>query len=590
MKLPFLKKREPQEVPKGTALGDLLAPPGMKIDPSFIQIGDRLARTIFAAVYPRYLSVSWFSPVINLDKPLDISIYIQPVATGQVLKKLQKKVAQVGAQISEKEEKGIVRDPMLETAYRDVESLRDQLQQGTEKFFKAGLYITFYASTQKELETIENEITTVLESKLVYTKTATFEQDKGFRSTLPLNWDRIEIYTGLNSGPLSTFFPFVSADLTSNRGVLYGINRHNNSLILFDRFSLENANSVIFAKSGAGKSYSVKLEILRSLMIGAEVIIIDPENEYKYLTEIVGGSYVNISLTSPHHINPFDLPQLAEGESPAEALRANIIQLTGLLKVMLGELEPEEEAILDRALAESYAVKDITGEHDWSQKTPPLMGDLYSVLKGMAGAEKLAVRLEKYVTGTFSGFLNNPTNVSLANALVSFSIRDLEPELRPIAMYILLQYVWNGIRREMKKRLMVVDEAWWMMQNPEAAKFLFSIAKRARKYFLGLTTITQDIEDFLKSDYGKPIVTNSSLQLLLRQSPAAINVVAKTFNLTEEERLLLLESNVGEGIFFAGLKKAAIKIVASYTEDQVITSDPAQILEIEAAKRELAQQ
>lgn len=574
---------------EGQGLADLLAPAAMQINPSYLQIGEKFARTIFVATYPRFLSVSWFSPIINMDKIFDIALIVQPTQTGPVLKKLGKKTAQIGAQISEKEEGGFIRDPMLETAYQDLESLRDKLQQGTEKFFRVGLYITFYGKSLQELDEIEKQITTLMESKLVYTKTAVFQQDKGFATTLPINLDKLAVYTSLNTGPISSMFPFVSADLTSNKGVLYGINRHNNSLILFDRFSLENANSVVFAKSGSGKSYTVKLEVLRSLMLGTDVIIIDPESEYKYLNDVVGGTFINISLTSPHHINPFDLTEPTENESPAESLKSNIIQLTGLLKVMLGQLTPEEDAIMDRAVTETYASRDITINSDWRGKPAPLMGDLYTVLQNMQGAEKLAVRLEKFVKGSFSGFLNQPTNVALNNNLVVFSIRDLEPELRPIAMYILLHFVWNLIRYQQKKRIMVVDEAWWMMQHPEAAAFLFSIAKRCRKYYLGLTTITQDVEDFMKSQYGKPIVTNSSMQILLKQSPAAIEVVTQTFNLTDEEKFLLLESNVGEGIFIAGLKRAAIKVVASYTEDQVITSDPAQLLEIEAAKKELAE-
>lgn len=587
MKLPFIDKSKASERPKDEPLQDLLAPPALKLNPSSMQLGNKHLRTVFAAVYPRYLSVSWLAPIINLDRPLDISITAQPMSSGKMLKQFEHKVAQIGAQVSEKREKGYVRDPLLETAYQDVEELRDQLQQGTEHFFEVGLYITFYGNTEKELEEIENEVNTLLEGKLVYAKTAMFQQEQGFRSTLPLGKDLLDIHTGLNSGPLSTFFPFVSADLTSNKGVLYGINRHNNSLVLFDRFSLENANSVIFAKSGAGKSYSVKLEVLRSMMLGTDVMIIDPENEYKYLTDVVGGSYINISLASGHQINPFDLPDLPDDENPQEALRSQIIQLTGLIKVMLGDLSPEEQSIIDRALIETYALKDITGETGWEGKEAPLMSDLAEVLKNMEGGESLSTRIDRFVNGSFSGFLNKPTNVALDNQLVAFSIRDLEPELRPIAMFLMLHYIWNRIRRDLKKRLMVVDEAWWMMQHPDAAEFLFSIAKRGRKYYLGLTTITQDVEDFMSSRYGKPIVTNSSLQLLLRQSPAAIDIIEDTFNLTEEERFLLLESNVGEGIFFAGLKRAAIKVVASYTEDQVITSDPAEILEIERAKKEI---
>ncbi|MFY9493028.1 MAG: ATP-binding protein [Minisyncoccia bacterium] len=591
----LLEKLQPQQEKPTTpqnagTLADLLAPSALQISPDHLQIGEKFSRTIFVAAYPRFLSVGWFSPIINLDKTMDISLFIQPSETGPVLKKLTKKTARVGAEISEKEEGGIIRDPMLETAYQDLESLRDKLQQGTERFFKAGLYITFYGDSLKDLNETENNINTLLESRLIYAKTAVFQQLAGFSSTLPLNLDQLQIHNSLNTGPMSSFFPFVSADLTSNKGVLYGLNRHNNSLILFDRFSMENANSVVFAKSGSGKSYTVKLEVLRSLMLGTDVVIIDPESEYKYLNDVVGGTFVNISLTSPHRINPFDLAEASEDESPAEILKANIIQLTGLLKVMLGALTPEEDAILDRALTETYASRDISINSDWKGKTAPLMGDLYTVLQNMQGAQNLAVRLEKYVKGTFSGFLNQPTNVTLNNSLVVFSIRDLEPELRPIAMYILLHFVWNLIRYQKKKRIMVVDEAWWMLQHAEAAAFLFSIAKRCRKYFLGLTTITQDVEDFMKSPFGKPIVTNSSIQILLKQSPAAIDMVAQTFNLTDEEKFLLLESNVGEGIFLAGLKRAAIKVVASYTEDQVITSDPAQLLEIEAAKRELAEQ
>jgi len=590
MKLPFIdKNKTAQKVEDRGPLVDLLAPPALKIEPSHMQLGNKYVRTIFVAVYPRYLSVSWLAPVINLDRALDISIFVAPIDTGKMLNRFEKKVAQIGAQVTEKSEKGYVRDPLLETAYQDVEDLRDKLQQGTEHFFEVGLYITFYADDLKQLEEVENEITTLLESKLVYAKTAMFQQAQGFRSSLPLSKDFLSINTGLNSGPLSTLFPFVSADLTSNKGVLYGINRHNNSLILFDRFSLENANAVIFAKSGAGKSYAVKLEVLRSLMLGTDVMIVDPENEYKYLTDVVGGSYINISLSSEHHINPFDLPELAQDENPQEALRSHIIQLTGLVKVMLGNLSAEEQSLIDRALIETYALKDITTTSGWVGKEPPIISDLAAVLKNMEGGESLSVRIERFVSGSYSGFLNNPTNVELNDQLVVFSIRDLEPELRPTAMFLMLHYVWNRIRRELKKRILVVDEAWWMMQHPDAAEFLFSMAKRGRKYYLGLTTITQDVEDFMGSQYGKPIVTNSSLQILLRQSPAAIDVVQRTFSLTEEERFLLLESNVGEGIFFAGLKRAAIKIVASYTEDQVITSDPKEILEIEKAKMELEQ-
>jgi len=573
----------------GQTAGDLIAPPGMKINSNHLEIGNKLARTIFISTFPRFLNTNWLAPVLNLDQEMNVSIFVHPVETGWIMKQLAKKTAQVQAQISERQDKGLVRDPVLETALQDIETLRDNLQQGTEKFFKFGVYITLFADNQKQLDEAENELRAQLEGRLIYLKNASFQQEQGFLSTLPLCEDKLEILTSMNTGPLSSSFPFISVNLSSDKGILYGINRHNNSLIIFDRFSLENANACIFAKSGSGKSYAVKLEILRSLMMGSEVLIIDPENEYQYLTETVGGSFVKISLNSPHHLNPFDLPIPPQGESGADILRSTIINLVGLLRIMLGGLTPEEDAILDRAITEAYASRDITPEADFSKATPPLLADLYNILRNMEGATSLATRLEKFVSGSYAGFFNQQTNVQLENKLVTFSIRDMEENLRPAAMYIVLHYIWNIIRSEMKKRILVVDEAWVLMRNDDAASFLFGIAKRCRKYYLGLTTITQDVGDFMASPYGKPIVTNSSLQILLRQSPATIDIIQQTFNLTEQEKYLLLECSVGEGIFFAGLQHAAIKIVASYTEDQIITSDPRQLLEIEKAKQELAQ-
>ena len=419
---------------------------------------------------------------------------------------------------------------------------------------------------------------------MVYTKPSLFQQEDGFLSTIPLGVDKLSIKNKINTSPLSSFFPFVSFDLSSDSGILYGINRHNGSLVLFDRYSLENYNSIIFAKSGSGKSYTTKLEILRTLMFDTEVIIIDPEREYEYLAESVGGRYFNISLTSDHHINPFDLPAPNEDESPSEVLRSNIISLVGLFRVMLGGLTPEEDAIIDQALTETYALKDITGDTDFTKLDPPLLSDFEMVLNGIEGAEEILSKLAKYTKGTWAGFINQASNVDINKKLVCFSIRDMEDELKPVAMYLITHYIWNAVRKNIKKRLLVVDEAWIMMKNDDTASFLFGLAKRGRKYFLGLATITQDVGDFLRSPYGLPIITNSSIQILLKQSPSSIDVVQKTFNLTDEEKYLLLESNVGEGIFFAGLKHVAIKIIASYTEDQIITSDPSQLLKIKKEK------
>ena len=568
---------------------DLIAPSAMKVNANYIQIGSSFAKTIFVIAYPKYLRTSWFSPIINIDFSMDISIFMHPVDTREIMKTLRKSATQVESQINIEQEEGKIRDPMKETAIQNIEELRDQLMQGTEKFFRVGIYITVYGLDVKEIDKSSKELEAILEAQMVYVKPAVLRAEQGFSSTLPLGNDELDIANNLNTSPLSTTFPFVSSDLSSNDGILYGINRHNNSLILFDRFKMENANMVVFAKSGAGKSYSIKLEAFRSMMMGTNIIIIDPENEDKYLCETVGGTFIKISLNSDSRLNPFDLPKLGEDEDPEDVIRNNIANLIGLLHIMLGSVTPEEDSILDKAIRETYSLRDITAQSNFASFTPnsfPTMSDLYEVLSNMEGADSLSVRLEKYTEGIFSGFLNHPTNVKIDNQMVVFNIRDLEDELRPIAMFVVLQFIWNEMRSNMKKRLVIVDEAWVMMKHDDAASFMFGIAKRCRKYFTGLTTITQDITDFLASRYGKPIVTNSSLQLLLRQSPAAVDTIMETFYLTDQEKFLLLESNVGEGIFFAGAKHAAIKVIASYSEDQIITTDPNQLLEIEQAKKE----
>ena len=567
-------------------LQDVIAPSALKVEPKAINLGEKIARTFFIISYPRFLSDNWFSPIINLDKVFDISIFIHPIDTSLALRQFQKKVAEVQSQINVREAKGMVRDPMLDTAYQDLEGLRDNLIQAQEKMFDVGVYLTIYADNEMELFKVESEVKSILESKLIYIKPALFQQVDGFKSVIPINTDLLEIHQKLNSEPLSSVFPFISFDLTSDKGILYGINRHNSSMVIFDRFSLENYNSVTFAKSGSGKSYATKLEILRSLMFDTDVIVIDPEREYEFLSETVGGRYFNISLSSDHHINPFDLPIPREDETAEDVLRSNIINLVGLFRLMLGGLTPEEDSMVDRAISETYAMKDITPESDFSNIEPPLLSDFEMVLSGMDGSDSVVQRLVKYTRGSWATFLNRPSNVDINKKFVVFSVRDMEDELKPVAMYIIMHYIWNTIRKNLKKRILVVDEAWWMMKSEDTASFLYSIAKRGRKYYLWLSTITQDAADFMKSPYGVPIITNSSIQLLLKQSPTTIDILQQTFNLTDEEKYLLLESNVGEGIFFAGLKHVAIKIVASYTEDQIITSDPSQILSNKKAKAE----
>ena len=593
MKLPFFKKEKrgfPEEILRPEIMGviDVIAPSSIEVAQNYVKIGERLAKTFFIFSYPSSLTSAWFSPVINLDAPMDIAIFIHPVEMAQVLKQLRKKVTEVQADLMERETKGLVRDPQIEMAYRNLETLRDQFMAAQERMFRTGIYITIYAENERGLAETEILLRSTIEGRMVYTKPALFQQKKGFISTSPYGLDLLQIHTPMNTTPLSSAFPFVSFDLSANEGILYGINQHNNSLVLFDRFSLENSNEVVFGISGSGKSYLVKLETLRSLMAGVDVIIIDPENEYKFLAEAAGGSFFNISLASTDRINPFDLPIPREDEKPEDVLRSNIMNLVGLLRIMLGGLTPEEDAIIDRALAETYAAKDITPESDFLKATPPLLSDLEEVLETMEGAEELVVKLRKFTQGTYASFFNNYSNISMENNFVVFGIRDMEEQLRPMAMYIIMRYLWNKIRSSLKKRALVVDEAWWLMQTEDGASFLYGLVKRARKYWLGVTTITQDVNDFMRSEYGQPIITNSALKILMKQSPATISLVQKTFNLTEEEKYILLEPAVGEGIFFAGQKHVAIRVVASYDEDHVITTSPEEILKIKMAKKELA--
>jgi len=561
-------------------LRDVIAPSSIQVEAGFIRIGSRFARTLFVYAYPRSLFTGWLSPIINMDEVIDISLSIEPVESRIVLDNLKKKVGQLEANYSINVEKGKVRDPGLEASISDAEELRDKLQVGEDRFFRLGLYVTIYGNTLEDLEDIVKKIESTFGTSLIYTKPSTIQMEQGFTSTLPLGSDLLQVKRNMDTGAISTSFPFTTANLSNEEGILYGINRHNNGLVLFDRFSLENANMTVFAKSGAGKSFAVKLEALRSLMFGTEVIVIDPENEYRTLCEAVGGSFLHLSLTSDTHVNPFDIPRAVDSEEADNALQANIIMLHGLLRLMMGEMSPAEESDLDIALINTYAQKGITNDPLTHTAEPPVMIDLYNTLNEMGGnGPALAARLRRFTEGTFSGIFSKPSNVTLDNQLVVFNIRDLEDELRPIGMYIVLNYIWNKVKSEKKKRILIVDEAWQMMQYQDSAMFMFSIAKRARKYFLGLTTISQDVEDFLSTRLGRAIVNNSSLQLLLKQNPAAVDIVADTFKLTSEEKKRLSQFPVGEGLFFAGLSHIILRIIASPTEEELITTNPQDLLD-----------
>ena len=563
-----------------SSVRDIIAPAAFVVTPNYLQLGAMYVKTMFVFTYPRYLETNWLSPIINYDLTMDIGMYIHPLENKNVMYDLKKQIGKLESTRQIEAEKGSPRDPEIETALGDIESLRDVLQRGEIRLFQFGMYFTIYANTPEELGNIVEQLESTLGGMLIYTKETLLQMEQGFTATLPLMMDEVNVLRNLDTGSLSSTFPFVSTELTQDEGILYGINRHNNSLIIFDRFSLENANSVVFAKSGSGKSYAVKLEILRYLMLGTDVVVVDPENEYKSLCEAVGGSYLTISLNSEHRINPFDLPhsQKESTESGEDVLRSTISSVHGLINLMVGGLSPEEDAVVDKALYETYGIKDITTDPESQKNEPPVLQDLYNVLSNMNGTDSLRARLSKYVEGTYANLFNQTTNFELKPGFVVFSVRDLEDQLRPIAMYLILNYIWTKIRMDMRRRIMVIDEAWWMMQYEDSAKFLYGLVKRARKYYLGVTVISQDVEDFLGSRYGKAVVANSSMQMLMKQSTSSIDLITETFNLTEGEKYLLLESDVGEGLFFAGLNHVAVKVVASYTEDQIITTDPKQLL------------
>ena len=598
------REREQAEVEQAflkgmTTLRDLIAPSSLEIHSAYFRIGTKYGRTMYVYGYPRRLYTGWLSGLINIDQVLDISMFIYPVDTAIVLKNLRKKVTQLEADMAINAEKGKTRDPAKEAALQDAEELRDELQVGSERFFRYGLYVTIYGDSLEELGYVQHSIETFFGQMLVYSKTASSQQEQGLNSTVPQMSDQLQIRRNMNTGAVSTSFPFTSADLTQENGILYGINMHNNGLVIFDRYTLENANMVVFAKSGAGKSFTVKLEALRSMMMGADILIIDPENEYQRLSDAVGGSYIRLSLSSDTRINPFDLPKVIDNEEADDALRANLVTLHGLLRLMLGGasansagigLSPSEEADLHQGLIDTYARVGITSDPLTHTSVPPTMGDLYDTLLHMGGTgPQLAQRLRKYTTGTFAGIFSQQSNIDINNNMVVFNIRDLEDELRPVAMYIVLSHIWNIVRTQQKKRMLIVDEAWQLMKYDDSANFMFSLAKRARKYYLGLTTITQDVEDFMGSKMGRAIVSNSSMQLLLKQSSSAVDVLGDVFKLTEEERKRLANFPVGQGLFFAGQNHVHIQIVASDTETGLITTNPQATLQQAAAAAEEGQ-
>ena len=557
---------------------DIIAPEAIEVDFTYQKINSTYTRTIFVAGYPRSVPANWLSPMINYPYQTNVSMFIFPTDSGEILENLKRKITEMEAEIQSDVRSGKISNINTEIKLNDARTIRESLAAGSERFFQFGLYVTIISPSVDELDRVTKNVQSTLGALLIVSKKATLQMDEGFKTTLPMGRDKLMVTRNMDTTSLATTFPFTSSELTMETGIVYGINEHNDSLVIFDRFKMENANMVIFAKSGAGKSYTVKLEVIRQLMFECEVLVLDPEHEYEDLSKSVQGEYINFTFNSKTRINPFDLANLyEEGENE---LGQKIISLHGLLKIMLGEMTAQQEAILDRSIVAAYKAKGITPDPATQSNEPPLMEDLYKALIGMENkeADDLAARLEKFITGSFRGIFDKPSNLDITNQLTVFSVRDMEEALRPIAMYIILDFIWTRVKKQKKRRILVIDEAWYFMKHQDSASFIHSMVKRARKYYLGVTTITQDVEDFLHNDYGKAIVSNASIQFLMKQSTASMQVLAETFYLSEGERQLLVASDVGEGIFFAGQNHVALRVVASDEEHEVITTNPEELL------------
>lgn len=570
------------------SIKDIIAPSAIEVDFNHIRIDNKYYRTCFVAGYPRFVGLNWLSTLINFDASLKISMFVYPTDGKEILDDLRRKIAEMEAELSTDIQRGKIVNPATQAKLEDALTLQADLVKGEERFFQFGLYMTLSAKTKEELDSYTKNLESALGALMIISKRASLQMEEGFITTLPICSDRLSITRNMDTTSLASTFPFVSSDLSDDKGIMFGINEHNGSLVIFDRFSMPNYNSVVFASAGAGKSYMIKLEAMRSLMLGTDIIVIDPENEYKSLADSVGGQYIAFGYGEDSKINPFDLSLVTEeGEN---ALNDKILTLHKMFKIMLGAMDPIEESILDKSIMEAYKAKGISPDPETQNREAPLIEDLYKALIGAEEekAKSLAARLEKYIKGSFAGIFNQKTTVNLNNGFVVFGIRNLEESLRPVAMHIILDYIWTIVKKELKKRILVVDEAWYLMQYDDSAAFLRGIIKRGRKYYLGVTTITQDVDDFLNTPYGKEIVTNSSIQILLKQHSAAIDLIGETFYLSEGEKQLLLSADKGEGIFFAGQNHVAIQVIASEEEHKLITSNPEEILRQKIAEKQAA--
>ena len=538
---------------------DLFSYSGLEEQPSYLVIDDTYIRTLFISGYPFVASSGWLDSLINFNHDADISYHISEVDALSALPKLNRKITELESTKRAMIRSGRIIGSEITDPLESAIELRDKIQRGQEKLFQMSIYICLRADSLSELDKLTQLLENTLSARLFYSKVARYQQIEGLQSILPRSQDQLNQRRNLDSSSAALAFPFMSSELVQESGILYGINKSSSSLVILDRFSLHNANSIVFAQSGSGKSYATKVEILRQLMQGVKVIVIDPEREYKKLTESVNGTYIKLSSTSSEKINPFDI---ASSSHNSNDLSEHVQDLTEIISLMVEGLSGHEKAAVDKAILAIYR-----------KSNSPLLQDLYKELKKLRQT-KLCERLEKYISGSLSHVFNEQTNIDLSNRLVIFDIKDLPESLRQIMMMIISNFVSNQVKASLEKRLLIIDEGWMLLQHEESARFVAGLVRRARKYYLGVSIISQQANDFLKNEYGRAIASQSSLRILMRQDTTTIKGVVSEFNLSEYEQSFLLTCERGDALIIADQNHVAVRVVASDREHPLITTNP----------------
>ncbi len=562
----------------GQDLVDLISYAGLKEFSSYLELDGKYLRTLFISGFPYIATTGWLNNLINFSHSVDISYHIELVDPLLAIPKLTRKITELESRRRVMLQQGkIVGSEVLDPLDSAI-NLKDRILRGQEKLFQFSIYITISEDSLLELDKTTRLLEATLATKLFYIKTASFQQLDGLQTMLPRGENLLSQKRNLDSSSAALTFPFISSEFVQESGVLYGINRSNNSLVILDRFSLNNANSITFAQSGSGKSYFAKVEILRNLMQKTKVIVIDPEREYKQLSDSLAGTYTKLSLGSKEKINPFDFSLSSYGST--HSLGEHIQDLTEVLSLMCEGFSIEEKAIIDKALIKTYKKFGWTLRSKKAQgKSYPLLKDLYEILK-LDGETKLVAKFEKFVKGSLATVFNSQTNIELKNRLIIFDIKDLPESLRQIMLVIVANFVYNQVKRAPQKRLLVIDEGWLLLEHEESARFVSGLTRRARKYFLGVSIITQQASDFLNNTYGKAIASQTSLRILMRQDTTTIKSVVEEFKLSEYEENFLLTCDKGEAIIIADQNHIAIKIIASEKEHPLITTDPSEVYRV----------